>query len=240
MGVVNFNEDDWKGVTDDAKELIRRLLTVDPTKRFSAEKALQHNWVINTAPKAQDAALPGSFFDNLRGFKAQNHLKKAALQVIASNMNDAQIKKLKDIFTALDVDGNGSLTHQELSDGIKKSNLGEKMPEDLEVLIKSMDADGSGVIDYSEFLAATMEKKLYNQKETLWSAFKVFDRDGSGTISKDEMVHVLADGDVKSMMRDENRMKDIENMIKDIDTNGDGEIDFDEFCKMMQADQTTM
>eukprot|EP00930_Biecheleria_cincta_P003939 TRINITY_DN104842_c0_g1_i1.p1 TRINITY_DN104842_c0_g1~~TRINITY_DN104842_c0_g1_i1.p1 ORF type:complete len:500 (-),score=114.80 TRINITY_DN104842_c0_g1_i1:114-1613(-) len=230
MGVVTFVENDWKNVSEDAKDLIRKLLTVDPNKRYSAQQALQHEWVQKTAPRSKDAALPTSFLDNLRGFKAQHALKKAALQIIASNMDDVQIKKLKDIFMALDDNGDGQLTYKEISDGISKSTVGE-LPPDLADLLKSMDADGSGVIDYSEFLAATIEKKMYNQKETLWTAFKVFDRDGNGTISKEELAYVLADGDVKSIAA----AKDMEQMMKEIDTNGDGEIDFEEFCKMMDG-----
>ena len=42
-----------------------------------------------------------------------------------------------------------------------------------------MDADGSGVIDYTEWIASTLNMKQYFQEDVLWAAFKVFDRDGA-------------------------------------------------------------
>jgi len=65
-------------------------------------------------------------------------------------------------------------------------------------MLKSIDTDGSGQIDYTghnfelsyliiEFLAATMEKSVYMKEEKLFMAFKMFDLDGSGKISPDEL-----------------------------------------------------
>ena len=58
-------------------------------------------------------------------------------------------------------------------------------------MLKSIDTDGSGEIDYTEFLAATMEKSIYMKEEKLFMAFKMFDLDGSGKISADELKKVL-------------------------------------------------
>lgn len=48
----------------------------------------------------------------------------------------------------------------------------------------NIDTDGSGKIDYTEFLAATMEKSMYMKEEKLHNAFRMFDLDGNGKISK--------------------------------------------------------
>jgi len=45
QGEYTFNYDDWEGVSQDAKDMIRSLLVVDPAHRFSAKKALRHNWI---------------------------------------------------------------------------------------------------------------------------------------------------------------------------------------------------
>jgi len=60
-------------------------------------------------------------------------------------------------------------------------------------------------------------------------AFKMFDVDGSGTISKDELKQVLQKDEVHKG-KDE---KYWDNMIKEADKNGDGEIDYSEFLEMM-------
>lgn len=43
----NYDADDpiWEGISDDAKDLVAKLLTVDSAKRLTADEALQHPWV---------------------------------------------------------------------------------------------------------------------------------------------------------------------------------------------------
>uniref|UniRef100_K4AVY1 EF-hand domain-containing protein n=1 Tax=Solanum lycopersicum TaxID=4081 RepID=K4AVY1_SOLLC len=55
----------------------------------------------------------------------------------------------------IDTDSSGTLTYEELKDGLKKvgSDLGEL---DIKAMMKAADFDNSGMIDYSEFIAATL------------------------------------------------------------------------------------
>ena len=79
---------------------------------------------------------------------------------------------------SLDKNGDGTLTVQEVRDSMDK--CGVKIPADLEELMKDVDSDGSGTIDYTEFIAATLDKKIYIQEDVCWAAFRVFDLDGNG------------------------------------------------------------
>merc|ERR1712060_365951 len=90
----------------------------------------------------------------------------------------------------LDHNGDGLLTVVELKEGLELAGLKE-IPPDLQQIMKDVDADGSGVIDYTEFLAATLDKKAYLQEDVCWSAFRLFDRDGNGKISQTEVKAVL-------------------------------------------------
>ena len=58
-------------------------------------------------------------------------------------------------------------------------------------LMKSADTDGSGEINYTEFLAATMDAKLFMREEYLRTAFNMFDKDGSGKIDNEEIISLL-------------------------------------------------
>merc|ERR1712166_788326 len=107
---------------------------------------------------------------------------------------------------------------------------GIALPPDLEEIMKQVDSDGSGNIDYTEFIAATITSKQYAKREVMWAAFRTFDSDGDGMITKDELKVVLSDADDDVLSR----------MIAEVDLNGDGTIDFDEFCDMMTKDGTPL
>jgi len=229
LGNFSFNAADWKNVSEDAKNLIRNLLKMNPRDRYTAEQALNHIWVRNKAPKAQGGQLQTSLVDNLKGFRSQNKLKKAALHVIASQLGETQIKELRDVFMRLDNNGDGLLTAAEMKEGLTSAGLKE-IPEDLQLILEQVDSDGSGVIDYTEFLAATLDKKVYMEKDVCWQAFRIFDRNGDGKIDKSEIGAVLGDSGVQATAQ-----RDIAELMTEIDKNGDGEIDFEEFMEMMRA-----
>jgi len=232
-GKVFFHKAEWQHVSEDAKELIGKLLKLLPQDRYTAEQALNHAWVKNKAPKAQDAPLQSSIVDNLRAFRSQNKLKKAALHVIASQLDGDKIKELRNVFMALDENGDGELTIAELRDGLAKAGLTE-IPADLEQIMKDVDTDGSGAIDYTEFLAASLDRKQYIQEDVCWSAFKVFDLNGDGKISMQELEQVLNSGSVEEALG----AQTIKDLMKEVDLNGDGEIDFEEFMFMMKGSKT--
>jgi len=122
----------------------------------------------------------------------------------------------------MDKNKDGTLTLEEVKEGVaalKDTTL------NVEDIFKSIDTDGSGVINYTEFLAATIDQKLYLKEERLYEAFRAFDKDGSGKISIDEIKSILKVG--------EDEQGKLEETMKTFDTNGDGEIDYNEFIIMM-------
>ena len=99
--------------------------------------------------------------------------------------------------------------------------------EEVDKIMRIADADGSGEIDYSEFVVATINKRKLLSDEKLVAAFNLFDKDNSGSISANEVKEVLGVG--KNI--DEKIWNEI---IFEVDANGDGEISFGEFKTMMQ------
>ena len=95
-------------------------------------------------------------------------------------------------------------------------------------MIEDVDNDGSGTIDFPEFLTM-MTRKMNdtNLKEEIRQAFKVFDKDGNGFISQDELRQVMAS--LGQKLTDE----EINEMINAADTDSDGLVNCDEFIKMM-------
>ena len=62
---------------------------------------------------------------------------------------------------------------------------------DVQKLLSSIDSNRDGTIDFTEFLTAAFDKKKLLTEENLKRAFAVFDKDGSGTVSKEEIKAIL-------------------------------------------------
>nr|CAB3458088.1 unnamed protein product [Digitaria exilis] len=99
--------------------------------------------------------------------------------VIASNLNEEEIKGLKQMFMNMDTDNSGTITYEELKAGLAK--LGSKLSEaEVKQLMEAADVDGNGSIDYVEFITATMHRHRLERDEHLFKAFQYFDKDNSG------------------------------------------------------------
>ena len=94
--------------------------------------------------------------------------------------------------------------------------------------MKSVDTDNNGVIDYNEFLTATMDRDKLASKKNLELTFKNFDKDGSGYISLSEIKSIFNNPKIK-----DDNVFDL--LLLEADDNHDGEISLDEFkCIMLK------
>lgn len=98
------------------------------------------------------------------------------------------------IFIAIDKNGDGKLSKEEIVDGYALYFGKHLNDEDVEQLFDSVDIDKSGYIDYSEFVVASMNEKTILTNEKLLAAFKMFDKDNSGSISAEEIKAALGFG----------------------------------------------
>merc|ERR1712203_836400 len=122
------------------------------------------------------------------------------------------------IFRSLDKNGDGMLSPEEIRDGMVQQGL--KVPKTFEDILKGIDSNGSGQLDYSEFVAATIDHKIYTQRDVCWAAFRTFDLDGDGRITREELSQVLNSGNVEETLG----AGKIAKMIEEFDDNGDGVI----------------
>jgi len=126
----------------------------------------------------------------------------------------------------MDVNGDGKLSKDEIKNGYMTYFGKNLTDEQIDDMFSQVDADGNGEIDYSEFVVATMNEKNLLSNNKLQTAFKMFDKDGGGSISTDEIKQVLSFG----QNLDEAVVQQI---IEQVDKNGDGEISYEEFAAMM-------
>lgn len=180
----------------------------------------------NVAP---DRPLGSAVLSRLKQFYDMNKLKKMALRVIAERLSEEEIGGLRQLFKMIDTDNSGTITYEELKHGLKR--VGSDLTEsEIKALMSGADFDNNGTIDYGEFIAATLHLNKMEREENLLAAFSYFDKDGSGYITIDELQQACQEfglGDVK-----------LEDIIKEIDIDNDGRIDYGEFAIMMKKGNT--
>ncbi|KAG5150267.1 hypothetical protein JHK84_026739 [Glycine max] len=148
---------------------------------------------------------------------------------MADVLSEEQIGEIKEAFGLFDKDGDGCITVEELATVIRSLDQ-NPTEEELQDMINEVDTDGNGTIEFVEFLNLMAKKmKETDAEEDLKEAFKVFDKDQNGYISASEVYlrHVMIN--LGEKLTDE----EVEQMIKEADLDGDGQVGYDEFVKMM-------
>ncbi|XP_051144325.1 calcium-dependent protein kinase 26-like [Andrographis paniculata] len=222
-GHIDFDSDPWPLISESAKDLIRKSLCMQPSERLTAHEVLCHPWICENGV-APDRALDPAVLSRLKQFSAMNKLKKMALRFIAESLSEEEIAGLREMFQAMDTDNSGAITFDELKAGLRKYGSTLKDTE-IRDLMDAADVDNSGTIDYGEFIAATIHLNKLEREEHLLAAFHYFDKDGSGYITVDELQQACAEHGMTDVL--------IEDIIKEVDQDNDGRIDYGEFAAMM-------
>ncbi|KAL4395488.1 hypothetical protein S245_006177 [Arachis hypogaea] len=223
-GELDFVSEPWPSISAGAKDLVRRMLIRDPKKRLTAHEVLCHPWV-QEGGLAPDKPLDSAVLSRLKQFSAMNKLKKIAIRVIAESLSEDEIAGLKEMFSMIDTDNSGQITLEELKKGLERVGANLKESE-LLWLMEAADVDNSGTIDYGEFIAAMLHLNKIQKEDHLYAAFTYFDQDGSGYITKEELQQACE----KYGILDGN----IDDIIREVDKDNDGRIDYSEFTAMMQ------
>lgn len=92
----------------------------------------------------------------------------------------------------MDLNNDGKLSKEELLYAYQNECGGTVQAELIENIMHQVDADGNGLIDYSEFLKATVDASRILSNKYLEAAFSLFDKDLSGKISQLELKETLS------------------------------------------------
>ncbi|CAD8178920.1 unnamed protein product [Paramecium octaurelia] len=224
-GEYSFDPTDWGKVTNSGKDLIRRMLMYNPANRISAADALNHEWIKNNKSKGQINSLTLS---KLQDFDSKNKLKYAIFQFITVQVVTNQEKTdLLKIFQEIDKNGDGTVSKDELYQAYLKIHKGDKLAAEtiVEELFPQLDANGSGIVDFSEFITATINKEKSLSRQRIEQSFKLFDLDQNGLITKQEL-NELFDEEIDEQMWQE--------ILDQCDTDNDGMINLNEFINLLE------
>eukprot|EP00339_Tiarina_fusa_P000908 CAMPEP_0116998546 /NCGR_PEP_ID=MMETSP0472-20121206/1577_1 /TAXON_ID=693140 ORGANISM="Tiarina fusus, Strain LIS" /NCGR_SAMPLE_ID=MMETSP0472 /ASSEMBLY_ACC=CAM_ASM_000603 /LENGTH=556 /DNA_ID=CAMNT_0004697725 /DNA_START=11 /DNA_END=1681 /DNA_ORIENTATION=+ len=222
----NFDKDYWDPVSDEAKDMIDKLLVLDPKKRMNAAEALQHKWLSKEFKLTDRMAAQETktlVEDSLLAYKETSQLKKIALNVIAHKSSAEDILDLRKLFDQYDEGNDGTISFDEFRKALEASNYPEK---EVKEIFKSIDVNQNGHIMYTEFIAAALTSQANIEEERIAEAFDRLDSDDSGYISRENL---------KEFLGKESTWKDVEAIMNEGDKDKDGKISWEDFLELFRS-----
>lgn len=254
-GKFEFHQKQWQGISELAKDLVRNMLVVDRTKRYTTDQVLSHPWL---SQAQQDTNLSNTL-SNLKKLNAKRRFKAAAMAVVWG----AQLGMRRKLLSLIDSSVANVFTIQELSRirttfnkysknelstargtgaTLTKSTFETALTElgftelPIDRMFALFDQNGDGRIDYKEFLT-----KLATLRESGESAlklcFEIYDEEGNGFISKKDVEKVLSNVLKEDLAESEDEdveaeiQTQLEKIFQAFDTNQDGKISYKEFTE---------
>lgn len=206
-------------LSEQLRTFILTLLNKDPLQRPSAAEALKLPFVAKGAALS-DKSIGTEVLGFLGQFKHETKLKKKLADVVIHYAPKKDIEKLKKMFEAVDVDGDGELTVKELSQ-VLVDGMGyypKKAMEQAQVIMDKCDNNGDGMLSFEEFSHVHASMQLSSDEMLIHTCFSVMDENNDGTIEIQELQDAL------KLDREE-----AEEVFREADLNGDGVISFEEF-----------
>ena len=137
------------------------------------------------------------------------------------------------IFDLFDDDGEGSIDRNEMRDLMRKFSP-EATIDEIEAVCDALDSDGGGDISFEEFFDFT-QKLIFHMasvgdtRALAGDMFRLIDADNSGEITVHEMHAVVSD-----LLGLDLSVEDVFNVVQDIDEDGNGELDLEEFEVLLE------
>ena len=235
-GKYDLEESPFDKLSESGKDLIRKLLIMDPKKRISAQEALAHPWFKENRSKElfnriKDESTLRKMIHNLKMYKRDSIIQETALAYLVHNF--PQMKDVVNackLFNQIDTNGDGKINKQEFLKGLQAKIHSDTLKKDVDTIFQNIDMDNNGYIEYEEFVRAAVSKEHFIDTRVIQFAFRYFDKDGSGEITFDEIEEVF-----KESVSDKSNVHEaLKKIIDEVDTNGDGIISFNEFADIMR------
>lgn len=144
------------------------------------------------------------------------------------------LERFEEVFKAINDDDDKAISLDEFKEGMASVGVPADVAENM---FNRFDPDRSGQLDRAELFAYAAKgtsdvRQLFKRiedEEELQSAFENWDEDGDGIITKLELERVLV------VLNPSFTKKDLTKLMKAVDKNGDGKIDYEEFTQWVSG-----
>ena len=226
----------WNNHSEESKDLIYNLLLKDINKRFSAEKALNHNWFVKYKSKEifnkfENQIIIDRLINNLINYKSISHIQECALSYLVHNFNQTRnvINACK-LFNLIDTDHDGKINENDLYEGLKISIKKDNLENICHEIFTNIDLNNKTYVEYEEFVRGAVEKDKFLDDYVLKFAFRFFDKDGNVEVDYREIEETF-----KQNIVDKNKLHEcLKKIIDEVDSDKDGKISYYEFCNAMK------
>ena len=218
--------------SEEVKDLVYKLLEMNTEKRYSAKEALNHPWFQKYGGRnlfnnfKQEDIKP--YIENLFNYKYNSKLQELVIAFLVHNIsNNYETLIILKMFRHFNKSGDCKLTKKELTLGLYDYKEKEDVDEMVDIIFQRLDGDNNGYIEYEEFLRACIDKKHLMTRENLKYAFKFLDKDNSRTLNAQKIISAF-------LAKSNKEFEAIFNIyLNEVDKDGDGIIDFNQFCLLM-------
>ena len=230
--IYDENDEKIKEYSPEIKNLIKGLLEKDINKRLSAKEALNHIWFKKFNGKKLFANFSENdiqpYINNLFNYTFHSQIQQLVIAFLVHNLPSSESSRnILKIYRYFNESGDCKLTKKELIKGLSKYRNEEEVIKKVDHLFMLLDSDKNGFIEFEEFLRACIDKKEVLTEEYLKYAFKFLDKENKGILTVEEINNAF--------FAKKNKLFEIaiSKDINDIDIDGDGNINFEEFKILM-------
>jgi len=206
------------------QQIVQKMASKDFRERPSAKQAVADPFFASLASMAANV-LDQDMVDQMAKPGSRSSVQNMIALELGSQQNLGQMKKLNDLFRALDKDGDGVVETGEARQVLISVGLPAASTDKLVDALVGSD----GKIKYSEFMARMIAGQTALTTDKLRQVFASLDEDGNGTLSLAELDTLFKKKGMESLMEGRTAAE----LLKEMDVDGDGVIGYSEFENAM-------
>ena len=225
-GKFIFDFDKFLGVSEEAKDLIKKCLKINKELRITLLDTVKHPFFDDLKDSKVYLIDEKKILENLKNQKERPIFYQMVLSFISYHFKDTELLiELSRIFYKIDRDSDGKITIEDLMNAYEEA--GEKVNKnELEEIIKLVDFDRNGFIEYDEFIRVCIPEDRLFTEDNLKDAFNLFDKNQNGNITYLNVVEALE-------REDRINSKMIALLKVEVSKMGDEILDFKKFYNLM-------